>query len=99
MNRMKHDLATITKNLATIVIAYLLSIGALAYSYHVNTQAIHRAQEQNIRLRYAFCGLVEPFAASPVQPTSQAGITLRESFKKAASDDGLGCTPDPNDGK
>jgi hypothetical protein len=94
------------RSLWAIVIAYALSVGALGLAYTANTTALHEAdtrakqiEGQNERLRIAFCGIVEPFANSPTQPSTAAGQTLRDSFKRAASSEGLGCTPDPTDGR
>lgn len=102
-----------TKSPLSILLAYGISITAFGFAYNSNTNQLEESEKrasqveaqnraieaQNERLRIAFCGIVEPYAASPQPPSTPAGATLKESFKRAASNEGLGCTPDPSDGR
>jgi hypothetical protein len=89
-----------------IIAFYALSLGAFALSYNANTTAVQEAEEraeqfeaQSERLRVAFCGIVEPFGFNAQPAASPAGEELKRSFQRAASSEGLQCTPDRGDGR
>lgn len=74
------------KSPIAILIAYGISLSAFGFAYQANTQQVKESKEraaeverqneaierQSERLQVAFCGIVEPYAASPQPPTTPA---------------------------
>lgn len=84
--------STSTRLMLAIALGYVISFGGLAYAYT-------ELQEQNERLRYAFCDL-QPYAQSAAPPGASPGaVQLRDVFTKITGPQGVQCSPDPSDGK
>jgi hypothetical protein len=86
-----------------------ISLKALQNSNEANVRIAHEAdaraqdaQAQAEHQRLTFCGLFEPIANLPTgtpAPASSLGQQIVKGSQFAVSPPGLGCTPDPTDGK